>query len=139
MSVDTTVPGRRGRGRPAQCPRELAVRLIQLRIRGLSYAQIGDVLNAERVPTPTGRPVWLRSHVDRLLHTRYASELAEEMKALCQGDMEGCRSAGMSNVLNRAPKCDQMGTHSANTKTGDTPMAVLFASSQLSILLRKDQ
>jgi hypothetical protein len=51
--------------------------IVELRHQGLSYGAISDVLNAEGVPTPSGRPVWLRSYVDRVLHTRYAQELGE--------------------------------------------------------------
>ena len=66
----------RRRGRPPCCPRELAIRVIQLRRRGLSYAQIRDVLNAEGTPTPTGRP-WRKAYVDRLLHTQYVRDIIE--------------------------------------------------------------
>ena len=69
------VPGRRGR--PPCCPRELAIRVIQLRRQGLSYAAISDVLNADGVPTPTGRPLWRKAYVDRLLHTRYVRDILE--------------------------------------------------------------
>jgi hypothetical protein len=69
----------RGRGRPPCCPRDLAVRIILMRERGLSYTQICDVLNAEKVPTPMGGKRWLKSHVDRLLHTRYVRELYAEL------------------------------------------------------------
>ena len=69
----------RGRGRPPPCPRELAVQLIQLRHDGLSYRQIAGTLNAEGMPTPLGGSRWLKSHVDRLLHTRYVLSIAEEI------------------------------------------------------------
>jgi hypothetical protein len=68
-----------GRGRPPLCPRELAVRVIHLRYDGLSYRQIADMLNAEGVLTPLVSSHWLKSHVDRLLHTRYVMSLAEEI------------------------------------------------------------
>jgi hypothetical protein len=48
----------------------------QLRQR-LSYAQISDVLNAEGIPTPAGRPLWRKEYVDRLLHTKYARDIME--------------------------------------------------------------
>jgi hypothetical protein len=53
-------------------PRELAqlaVRLIHLHTEGLSYEGIAALLNAEGVPTPGGGTRWLKSSVDRLLHT----------------------------------------------------------------------
>ncbi len=37
------------------------------------------MLNAEGVPTPTGRPRWHKAYVDRLLHTRYVEELIKEI------------------------------------------------------------
>jgi hypothetical protein len=71
----TPAPGRRGR--PPCCPRELAIRVVQLRHQGLSYAAISAVLNAEGVPTPTGRPLWRKAYIDRLLHTRYVRDIME--------------------------------------------------------------
>lgn len=59
------------------CPREIVIRVVTLRKDGLSYGAISAVLNREGVPTPAGRPVWHKSYVDRLLHTRYASEIRE--------------------------------------------------------------
>ena len=67
----------RRQGRPPCCPRELAVRVIQLRRHGLSYAAISAVLNAEGIPTPTGRPRWRKAYVDRLLHTQYVRDIVE--------------------------------------------------------------
>lgn len=61
-------------GRPPACPPELLAYVVELRRRGLSYGKISEVLNAEGVPTPDGRPVWQRSYVDRLLHTRHARD-----------------------------------------------------------------
>jgi hypothetical protein len=60
MSAAGLVSGKRGRGRPPASSRELALRIIQLRRHGLSYAQIGIVLNAEQVPTPMGS-CWSKS------------------------------------------------------------------------------
>jgi hypothetical protein len=65
-------------GRPPVCPLELVVYVVGLRRQGLSYAEISVQLNCEGVPTPTGRPVWHKSYVDRLLHTRYAMEVWEQ-------------------------------------------------------------
>jgi len=73
--MPTPAPGRRGR--PPCCPRELAVRVVQLRRQGLSYAAISDVLNADGIPTPLGRSRWRKAYVDRLLHTRYVREIME--------------------------------------------------------------
>lgn len=78
MNAALSVPGKRGRGRPPASSRELALRIIDLRRGGLSYAQICTVLNAEQVPTPMGGSRWLKSHVDRLLHTRWVQEIIEE-------------------------------------------------------------
>ena len=72
-------PAPRRRGRPPCCPRELAIQIIQLRRLSLSYAQISDVLNADSVPTPTGRPRWHREYVDRLLHTQYVRDILKEV------------------------------------------------------------
>jgi hypothetical protein len=77
VSAIFPVPDKRGRGRPPACPRELAMYIIELRHRGLSYEQIAEVLNDERVPTPMGGSRWLKSHVDRLLHTRWVQAIAE--------------------------------------------------------------
>jgi hypothetical protein len=68
----------RGRGRPPLCPRELAERVIRLRRNGLSYSEIASTLNSEGVPTPLGGSRWLKSHVDRLLHTRYVLSITSE-------------------------------------------------------------
>jgi len=73
----STLP--RKAGRPPCCSRQLAVRIIQLRHRGLSYEQIANVLNAEQVPTPMGGTRWLKSHVDRLLHTRWVQDIISEL------------------------------------------------------------
>jgi hypothetical protein len=70
MSAPAALPSRRGRGRPPVCSRELAVRIIAMRRQGLTYGQICIVLNAHGIPTPTGRPLWQKSYIDRLLHTR---------------------------------------------------------------------
>jgi len=80
MTADVALSKHRGRGRPPRCSRELAMRIIQLRADGLSYSKICDVLNADRVPTPAGASRWLKSHVDRLLHTQYVRGLYEELK-----------------------------------------------------------
>lgn len=73
-------PGRRA-GRPPVCPREVALHVVALRRQGLSYEAISEELNAEGVPTPMGGSRWLKSHVNRLLHTRYVREMGEENDA----------------------------------------------------------
>jgi hypothetical protein len=77
MSANVSASAKGGRGRPPRCPRELAVRIIDLRCAGLSYGQICTVLNAEQIPTPMGGTRWLKSHVDRLLHTRHVQRIIE--------------------------------------------------------------
>ncbi|WP_436757936.1 recombinase family protein [Streptosporangium sp. V21-05] len=69
-----TRPRPSGRGRPPSCPPEVVSRVIQLRTQGFSLTEIGEVLNAEGVPTPAGGPRWAKSYVDRLLHTRHAQQ-----------------------------------------------------------------
>lgn len=77
MSATTTE--RRGPGRPPCCPREVAVRIVELRQQGLSLNKICQVLNDNHVPTPEGGTRWCKSHVDRLLHTRYANAIRTEL------------------------------------------------------------
>lgn len=79
MSGPTPAPGGRGRGRPPCCSRELALWIVGLRQAGLSYAQICTMLNAEQVPTPVSGSRWLKSHVDRLLHTRWVQDIIREL------------------------------------------------------------
>jgi hypothetical protein len=71
----------RRQGRPPACPHELALRVVGLRRQGLSLQKICDVLNAENIPTPQGRPRWLKSHVDGLLHTQHVRDILEEFRA----------------------------------------------------------
>lgn len=75
MSALYAVPQPRRPGRPPVCPLEIVIHVVELRLQGLSYAEISMVLNRESIPTPTGRPVWQKSYVDRLLHTQYAQEI----------------------------------------------------------------
>jgi Recombinase len=78
MSTATSPVGRRRPGRPPCCPPEVAVRVLELRRQGLSYAAISTLLNEDGVPTPTGRPRWQRSYVDRLLHAQHVVDLIWE-------------------------------------------------------------
>jgi hypothetical protein len=56
-------------------------KVVQLRRQGLSLAAIGATLNTDGVLTPSSRPRWTKSHVDRLLHTRYAREFVDGLDA----------------------------------------------------------
>lgn len=69
-------------GRPPSCPPELTERIIRMREAGCSYEGIAGVLNAESVPLPCGGSRWLKSSIDRILHTRYATRLAVALSAL---------------------------------------------------------
>lgn len=53
-----------------------------MRSQGLTYMQICLVLNAHGVPTPMGRPLWQKSYIVRLLHTRYVQDLIEGVASL---------------------------------------------------------
>lgn len=77
MSATQLLPQAARRGRPQVCPPEIVEWIVELRRQGLSYGAISAVLNRDDVPTPMGRPLWRKSSVDRLLHTRYARELLE--------------------------------------------------------------
>ena len=55
--------------------------MVHLRLQGLSLAAIGAALNTDGVLTPSSRPRWTKSHVDRLLHTRYAQEFRDVLDA----------------------------------------------------------
>lgn len=69
-------------GRPPACPLEVVLQVVRLRQQGFSYGAICNILNAADLPTPAGRPRWQRSYVDRLLHTRYATEILHANKAV---------------------------------------------------------
>jgi hypothetical protein len=69
------------RGRPPCCPPEVLAKVVRLRLKGLSLAAIGAALNNDGVPTPGSRQRWTKSHVDRLLHTRYAQEFMDGLDA----------------------------------------------------------
>jgi len=45
------------------------IRLISGQLLHAKRSQICAVLNREHIPIPMGGSVWLKSHVDRLLHT----------------------------------------------------------------------
>jgi len=65
------------RGRPPCCAPEVLAKVVGLRLQGLSLAAISAVLNTDGVLTPTSRSRWTKSHVDRLLHTRFAQEFMD--------------------------------------------------------------
>jgi hypothetical protein len=65
-------------GRPPCCPREVTLRILGLKNAGHSLRQIAEVLNAEGIPTPLGRPQWNKWHVDGVLHRLYTRELETE-------------------------------------------------------------
>lgn len=74
----TAMPAR-DRGRPPSCPPDVVLLMVRMRLDGLSYQKISAALNAAAIPTPAGGKRWLRSSVDRVLHTRYASEFAAQL------------------------------------------------------------
>jgi recombinase len=77
--TETTAPSRH-RGRPPSCPPDITLLIVRMRLDGLSYEKISAALNAAGVPTPAGGKCWLRSSVDRVLHTKYASEFAARLR-----------------------------------------------------------
>jgi hypothetical protein len=60
-------------GRPPGQTPAAAQRAAELRSQGLSLAQIGAALDAEQVPTPSGKGRWGKSSVKYVL-TRFDSE-----------------------------------------------------------------
>jgi hypothetical protein len=79
-----------GPGRRKQCADEVVARIVDMHLQEIGYGTIAAALNSEGVPTPAGKPRWLRSHVDRVLHTRYAAEV---IRARLAADSSG-RSLG---------------------------------------------
>jgi hypothetical protein len=70
----------KGRGRPPGCPRELVIRLHQLHYgQGVSYERISALLNAEGVPLPAGGSRWIKSAVERVLHTNHGRAIGREL------------------------------------------------------------
>jgi hypothetical protein len=60
-------------GRPPTQTPAAGQRAAELRDQGLSLAQIGAALDAEQVPTPSGKGRWAKSSV-RYVLTRFDSE-----------------------------------------------------------------
>jgi hypothetical protein len=77
--MSTGTGKRHGPGRPPDCPHERATYIVELHRQGLNLARICEVLNRADIPTPSGGPRWTKSHVDRLLHTRYAQDIRNEL------------------------------------------------------------
>ena len=67
-----------------------------MRRQGMSLREISYVLNAEGVLTPAGRTHWLKSYVDRVLHTHYVQEIISEAADDCSGRMETTSKAHQS-------------------------------------------
>jgi hypothetical protein len=61
VTAETLTHPSRGRGRPPCCPRELAERIVRMRLGGLTYRQISINLNAKGIPTPMGGMLWQKS------------------------------------------------------------------------------
>jgi len=102
LSASAASPRSRRPGRPPSCPGEIAAWVVALRRRGFSLAAISTALNAEGVPTPAGRPQWGKSHVDRLLHTRYVQDIIAETasvgsRASGADDNTGLNQRGLSS------------------------------------------
>ncbi|WP_432705868.1 recombinase family protein [Amycolatopsis taiwanensis] len=70
--------GRR-RGRPRSCPDHVLARIVRLRRTGARYVDICASLNTEGIPTPGGGAHWYPSRLSRLLRTRDAQRLADEV------------------------------------------------------------
>lgn len=64
------------------------IRAIALRDQGMSYQKIADTFNAEGIPTPCGGSLWLKSSVDRLLHTQHTEAIRKEMED--EKQVSGC-------------------------------------------------
>ena len=70
-------PGSR-RGRRSGLKREQVEEIIRMRRNEQSLGQIANRLNGS-VPMPGGGACWSRQSVWRVLHTKYARKIAEEM------------------------------------------------------------
>lgn len=68
-----------GPGRPRLCSDEVLHTVVRMRVAGHSYREITDRLNALRIRTPGSQRPWSRSHVVRLLHTRSAQVVTEQL------------------------------------------------------------
>jgi len=78
--VTTVVPRGTGPGRKPGCHRDLVIRMYQLHYeKGLSYARIAAMLNAEDVPLPGSGTRWLRSSVERVMNTKYGRAIGREL------------------------------------------------------------
>jgi hypothetical protein len=68
-----------GRGRPPVCSEAVRRRVVELRIEGLSLQGISDAMNEAGCPTPSGRKVWSRYTVHRLLWSKHVSEYMDKL------------------------------------------------------------
>jgi hypothetical protein len=66
-------------GRPPGLTREQMQEVISHRRRGLTFGQIAIRLNKDEVPTPGNGRCWSRQSVHRLLGTRYARGIDDDM------------------------------------------------------------
>ena len=80
--MSATVTADKGRrGRPPSLTREQVQRIISQRRDGYSLMQIAIALNARRVPMPGGGLRWDKQAVNRVLSTRYARDIATDMRS----------------------------------------------------------
>ena len=70
---------RRRRGRPCRCPEEVLRRLVIDQRAGVTQRQMIAELNERGVTTPGGSSLWCRSHISRLLQTRAAQDIRDEL------------------------------------------------------------
>ena len=67
-------------GRPPGCHRDLVIRMYHLHYgQRVSYERVSEIFNAEGVPLPGGGSRWLRSSVERVMHTNYGKAIGREL------------------------------------------------------------
>ncbi|MCX4098389.1 hypothetical protein [Nocardia sp. alder85J] len=69
-------------------------RVVHLHDSGVTAAAIAEVLNADRVPTPAGRPHWTRAHVFRLVRTAAADIRREPLRPDGDARLRGIPAPG---------------------------------------------
>ncbi|MGY2033132.1 recombinase family protein [Nocardia gipuzkoensis] len=69
----------RRRGRPALVDPAVLHRLLTLHAQGLSRRAVAAALNAEGLATPMNRSPWRATHVQRILSTVTAQEMARTL------------------------------------------------------------
>jgi hypothetical protein len=107
-------------GRPPCCPPELAICILQLHRQGLSLQAMSEVLNQGGVATPTGRPHWSKSSVDRLLHTRYVQDIATGHHQRMAAGLATVRAQGSAGGPPAVIDPDQLATARARRQDGGT-------------------